>query len=344
MHVVDRTGASDRDDFARLTDPYRRELLVHCYRMLGSVHDAEDLLQETLLRAWRGYDGFEGRSSLRTWLYRIATRACLTALENGNQRVLPSGLGAPGTEPDGSLAGRSDEVHWLEPISDRWLEPATADPAVVAQVKAGTRLAMIAAMQLLPARQRAVLILRDVLRWRAKEVADLLDMTPGAVHSSLLRARAQVALLAPAQDEVGEPEVPGRRALLDRYVTAFHDADVAELVRLLHEDVVLEMPPIPTWFRGQDEVSRFLSAHCVTPDSWRMQPVAANGQPAAAAYLRDEHGVRRGQGIHVLTTAGDKITRISVFLGLDQLAAFGLPLTVPDVESPDGRHTPTATT
>ena len=328
MLAADRVGPSpDEDDFARLTDPYRRELLAHCYRMLGSVHDAEDLLQETLIRAWRGYDGFEGRSSLRTWLYRIATRACLTALESANRRVLPSGIGAPGKDPDAPLAARSDDVPWLEPLSDRWLEPTSSDPAVVAQIRAGTRLAMIAAMQLLPARQRAVLILRDVLRWRAREVADLLDTTTAAVNSSLLRARAQVAQLAPSHEDVGEPDGPARRALLDRYVAAFHDADVDELVRLLHEDVVLEMPPIPTWFRGRTAVGRFLTTHCVMPDSWHMVPVAANGQPAAAAYLRDERGIRQGQGIHVLTTAGGQITRVSVFLGPTQLDAFGLPAT-----------------
>ena len=215
------------DEFARLTDPFRAELLVHCYRMLGSVHDAEDLLQETLMRAWRSYGEFEGRSSLRTWLYRIATNACLRALETVARRPLPSGLGAPGEDPAGSLAEARPEVPWLQPIPDALLSSGTGDPAEITVSRASVRLALIAAMQYLPARQRAVLILRDVLGWRSAEVAGLLGTSTVAVNGALLRARAHLAQAAPAEEEISEPDDPAVQALLGRYAAAFENADVA---------------------------------------------------------------------------------------------------------------------
>src|ERR1700735_1783497 len=248
------------EDFARLTGPLRPELLAHCYRMLGSVHDAEDQVQETMIRAWRSYDDFEGRSSLRTWLYRIATNSCLRALENSGRRPLPSGLGRPGEYPEAPLAAARPEVAWLQPIPDARVSAGSADPAEIAASRQGTRLALIAALQYLPARQRAVLILRDVLRWRAAEVADLLGTTTAAVNGMLQRARARLEQAMPDEDQIHEPADPADRALLDRYATAFQNADVTAVMQLLHEDAVFEMPPEATWFTGREMIGRFLAA------------------------------------------------------------------------------------
>src|SRR6266568_2185389 len=198
--------------FALLTDQFRSELLVHCYRMLGSVQDAEDQVQETLLRAWRSYGNFEGRSSLRTWLYRIATNTCLRALENSGRRPLPSGLGGPGEYPDAPLAASRPEIPWLQPIPDALVSAGSADPAEIAASRQGTRLALIAALQYLPARQRAVLILRDVLRWRAAEVAELLGTTTTAVNGMLRRAQARLEQAAPDQDQMHDPAGPAGMA------------------------------------------------------------------------------------------------------------------------------------
>src|SRR5579864_471527 len=254
------------EDFARLTDPFRPELLAHCYRMLGSVHDAEDQVQETMIRAWRSFGEFEGRASLRTWLYRIATNACLRALENRSRRPLPCGLAGPGDDPQAPLAAARPEVPWLQPFPDALLSDGAADltdpadPASIVTSREGMRLALIAALQYLPPRQRAVLILRDVLGWRAAEVAGLLDSTTVAVNSALQRARAQLERAAPAENDLREPADPEIRALLDRYTAAFENADVTALTELLHHDAVLEMPPLPTWFAGRDVVLAFLGA------------------------------------------------------------------------------------
>src|SRR5262252_201040 len=219
------------EDFTSATGRFRGELLAHCYRMLGSAEEAEDLVQETYLRAWRSFDGFEGRSSMRTWLYRIATNACLTALKRRGRRPLPSGLGGPADDPDAPVAA-SLEVPWLQPLPDALLGAAPADPAAVAASRAGTRLALVAALQYLSARQRAMLILRDVLEWPAAQVADLLDTTTTAVNSGLRRARARLASSLPAEDELAEPAEPDRRALLDRFAAAFENADVSGLAEL----------------------------------------------------------------------------------------------------------------
>src|SRR5215472_8115145 len=244
------------EEFTSLTGQFRGELLAHCYRMLGSIEEAEDLVQETYLRAWRSYDGFEGRSSMRTWLYRIATNVCLTAIERRGRRPLPSGLGAPAEDPRAPVVA-APEVPWLQPVPDALLAtPATADPAAVTVSRAGIRLAFVAALQYLSARQRAMLILRDVLEWSAAEVADLLDTTTTAVNSGLRRARAQLAAALPPEDELAEPADPRQRALLDRFAAAFERADVNALAELLREDVALEMPPLLTWFTGRQAVVR----------------------------------------------------------------------------------------
>jgi RNA polymerase sigma-70 factor, ECF subfamily len=313
------------EEFARLAEPYRPELLAHCYRMLGSVHDAEDQVQETLIRAWRSYDQFEGRSTLRTWLYRIATNACLRAIENRRRRPLPSGLGAPaelGTRP----GPHHPEVGWLEPIPDALFAAAPEDPAQVAVSRQSMRLALVAALQYLPGRQRAVLILRDVLGWRAAEVADLLGVTTVAVNSLLQRARTQLGQAAPAESELREPE-PGReRALLDRYATAFETADVAGLLRLLRADAAFEMPPQPAWFAGREAIGRFLGDVVLTkPGRFWMRPAAANGQPALAAYERDADGVYRAHAIQVITVTGPLISHVVSFNDPALFGVFGLP-------------------
>jgi RNA polymerase sigma-70 factor (ECF subfamily) len=319
------------EEFGRLTDPFRRELLAHCYRMLGSVHDAEDQVQETLLRAWRSYGEFEGRASVRTWLYRIATNACLRALETSSRRPLPSGLGGPGEDPGWPADAGRPEVPWLEPIPYVLLAAGAGDPASTVAARDGMRLALIAALQYLPGRQRAVLILRDVLAWRAAEVAELLGVSTVAVNSALQRARVRLRQVAPAEDELREPADADDRALLGRYAAAFQNADTAALMELLRDDASFEMPPLPTWFSGRERIGAFLESHVLQdPGALAMIPVLANGQPAFAVYRRDREGVHRAHAIQVLTITGSRITgsRISgivSFLDPGLFAAFSLP-------------------
>jgi len=323
------TAMPGGEEFARLTEPFRPELLAHCYRMLGSVYDAEDQVQETLVRAWRSYGQFQGRASLRTWLYRIATNACLRAIENRGRRPLPSGLGSPSDDPHGSLAAEQPEVPWLQPFPDALLGGRAADPAAVAVSRESVRLALIAALQYLPPRQRAVLLLRDVLGWRAAEAADLLGTTTTAVNSALQRARDQLREAAPAQDAMREPADAGQRDLLDRYAAAFETADVAALMRLLREDAVFEMPPQPAWFAGRELIGRFLASRVLPQNTFRMLPIAANGQPAFAAYLRDDDGVFRAHAIQVLTITDTGIARIVAFANPALFGPFGLPPHLP---------------
>ena len=318
------------DEFVRRSDPYRRELLAHCYRMLGSIHDAEDQVQETLIRAWRSYGDFEGRASIRTWLYRIATNTCLRALETRERLPLPSGLGGPG-DPDGTFAVARLEVPWLQPLPDTALGgQLPGDPASVVASRASMRLALIAALQYLPPRQRAVLILRDVLGWHAPEVAELLGISAAAANSVLQRARAQLERLAPEEDDIREPADPGVRALLDRYAAAFETADVRLLTELLREDAVLEMPPLPTWFAGRELIGRFLARRVlVRAGDFRLLPVGANFQPAFAAYDRAEDGAHRAHAIMVVTVRGGRIGRIVSFNDDSLFPAFGLPAVYP---------------
>jgi RNA polymerase sigma-70 factor, ECF subfamily len=318
------------DGFVRLADPYRRELLAHCYRMLGSVHDAEDLVQETYLRAWRAHDRFEGRSSLRTWLYRIATSACLTALDGRGRRPLPTGLGGPRADPDAPVV-EQPEVPWLEPIPDAMVGADPADPATVVTSRASVRLALIAALQHLAPRQRAVLLLRDVLKWRAAEVAELLDTTTAAVNSALQRARAQLAEAAPTEDEIVEPTAPDQQELLDRYVKAFEDYDTAVLVKLFTSDAVWEMPPFPTWYEGPEDIGRLIETQCPAtgPGDLLLTPTRANGQPAFAMYLRGEDGAHHAFSLNVLTLHGSSIKHVTAFFDARLFATFGLPRTLP---------------
>lgn len=320
----------DQDhDFQSLADPYRRELLAHCYRMLGSIHDAEDLVQETYLRAWRSYGGFEGRSSLRTWLYRIATNVCLTAIDQRGNRPMPSGLGAPSDEPERPVVA-SPEVPWLEPVPDTVIGADAADPATIVASRETTRLAFVAALQHLPPNQRVVLILRDVLKWKAAEVAELMETTTASVNSALQRARAQLQQAAPERDALVEPTDPGQRELLDRYARAFERADIEALVELFKKDAVWEMPPFPEWFVGAETIVRLIGAQCgPTPGELRMVPTAANGQPAFAMYRRGDDGVHRAFQLQVVAVASEGIAQVSAFFDTRLFAFFGLPEELP---------------
>ncbi len=324
------------DDIAELAAPHRRELLAHCYRMLGSVHDAEDAVQETMVRAWQARAGFEGRASLRVWLYRIATNVCLRALERRERLPMPSALGAP-ADPDIRPVPGSPEVRWLEPAPDRLFGTDSGagaaqakDPAAVVALRAGVRLAFIGALQLLPARQRAVLILRDVLAFSAQETAEVLQTTTAGVNSALQRARAQVAALAPAEHDVREPSEPRIREQLDRYVRAWEHADVDGLLRLLRDDVVLEMPPFAAWFAGRESVGRFLGRNVLTePGRFRSVPIGVNGQPGFAAYRREADGSWHAHCVHVPTLTRTGISRIDAFLDPALFPVFGMPMSFP---------------
>jgi RNA polymerase sigma-70 factor (TIGR02960 family) len=299
-------------EFATLTEQYRTELLAHCYRILGSIHDAEDLVQETYLRAWRAFDRFEGRASVRRWLYTIATRACLAALDTRRRRPLPSGLAAPSDDHRVAVAAPEPTVAWLQPAPDALFGPLS-DPAAIVAGRAGVRLAFIAALQLLPARQRAVLTLRDVLVFRTAEVADMLDTTIAAVDSALRRARARLAEAGPVLDDLAEPDEETQRSVVDGYVDAFVRADPDALVNLLRADVELEMPPIPTWFTGRRAVVGFLARRVLRVDQWRFEHTRANGQPALIIRERTADGRYEAHGVQVLTLIGPHIARITAF-------------------------------
>lgn len=305
----------DRDGFVERTEGFRRQLFAHCYRLTGSVDDAEDLVQETYLRAWRAYGDFEGRSSVRTWLYRIATNICLTFLQHRGRRVLPTGLGAPGYDVEAPVVTADESVRWLQPVPDALLGPDSDDPAAIVTRRDSMRLALIASLQYLPARQRVVLILRDVLDWPAAEVAVMLETTTDAVKSTLKRARARIEEHSPVQEDVREIDEPARKALLDQYIFAFENADVDALRTVLRDDAVLEFPPAQTWFAGQRYCVPFLAAQVFgVLGQWRMLPTSANGgQPAAVSYLCGEDGVYRAFGVAVLTVSPAGIARITSF-------------------------------
>ncbi len=313
------------DEFTSRASPFRGELLAYCYRMLGSAEEAEDLVQETYLRAWRGYERFEDRASMRTWLYRIATNVCLTAIERRSRRPLPSGLGGPAEDPGAQLVA-APEVPWLQPFAGPVLAAGYDDPAAVAVSRAGIRLALVAALQYLSARQRAVLILRDVLEWPAAQVADLLGTTTIAVNSMLRRARAQLADATPAEHDLAEPSDPDRRALLERFAAAVENADGSALAQILTADVALEMPPLLTWFTGRDIVAAVVAANLfIAPGALRLLPVTANGQDAFAVYQRAADGRCYAHAIIVLELAAAGVERMTAFQRPSLFARFGLP-------------------
>jgi RNA polymerase sigma-70 factor (ECF subfamily) len=322
--LIDLARAGDGEAFRQLVGPYERELQVHCYRMLGSVQDAEDAMQDALLAAWQGIAGFEGRASVRTWLYRVTTSRCLNVRRSARRRQGTMPPGPPPPEPT-----RLGEVTWLEPCPDDLLEglpAAEPGPEASYEAREAISLAFITAVQRLPPRQRAVLILRDVLGWPAAEVADLLGTSTAAVNSALQRARQQLRTAAPEPDELTEPDAAAERALLNRYATAFERADVAALTDLLARDATFEMPPITTWFAGRENIGAFLAARVLTePGRFRLIPVAANGQPGFGTYMRDESGRLRAHGIQVLTIVNGRIRGVVSFNDPSLLAAFGLP-------------------
>ncbi|HEY2195509.1 MAG TPA: RNA polymerase subunit sigma-70 [Actinomycetospora sp.] len=296
-------------EFSARAERYRPELVAHCYRILGSIHDAQDVVQETYLRAWRGIDRFEERSSLRRWLYTIATRASLSAAGTRGRRPLPSGLAGPHDDHRVAVGETDPTVPWLQPAPDGLLG---GDPAAVVAGRAGIRLAFVAALQLLPARQRAVLALRDVLGFSTAETAEVLDTTVDAVDSALRRARSRLADAAPDPEALVEPDDEGLRDLLDRYVDAFARADPAALVGVLRADVELEMPPTPTWFTGRDAVVGFLGRRVLRRAGvWHLEPTRANGQPALTVSRHD--GGDRPYGVQVLTVIGGRVGRITSF-------------------------------
>ncbi|HEX2896294.1 MAG TPA: sigma-70 family RNA polymerase sigma factor [Marmoricola sp.] len=333
--IVERARDGDQDAFAALVEPYRRELQVHCYRILGSVHDAEDALQETLLAAWQGFGGFEGRSSVRTWLYRVATNRCLDLLRSRARRPPEGGMTVRGIEPP--EPSRRNEVFWLQPYPDVLLDELT-DPApgpeATVEAREATSLAFIAALQLLPPRQRAVLILRDVLGYRAREVAAMLDSTEESVTSALKRARATVAAeLGHRSVHASAPAAnsPEETRLVERFVDAFTRSDVDGLVALLTDDAWISMPPMPFEYHGREAARRFFEVtHVAGARSLRFVHTRANGQPALATYLKDEAAaVWRSPGILVLTLCGDRLSDLTHFPP-EVLSSFGLPRTLPD--------------
>jgi RNA polymerase sigma-70 factor, ECF subfamily len=318
-------GTPESAEFARRTEAYRRELLAHCYRMVGSVDDAEDLVQETYLRAWRSYRDFEGRSSLRVWLYRIATNVCLTALAHHSRRVLPSGLGAPSDTPEGPFLDGGPEVSWLQPIPDAMVSAEAADPGTIVAARERLRLALIACLQVLPPQQRAVLILRDVLAFPAAEVATMLRTSTTAVKSALQRARARLDEVAPVADQVTAPEDPRARALLDLYVAAFENSDLSALEKALRKDATIEVVPSTTWFSGNDTCLPFVAQFLGSAGDWRMLRTTLNGQPAVAAYLRGTNGEHEPFGFVVLDITPTGIAGIVVFRDPALVTRFGFP-------------------
>jgi len=324
--IVMSTTIDGEADFARLAEPFRRELIAYGYRMLGSVDDAEEVVQDVYLDAWRAYGGFEGRSSLRTWLYRIATRAFVKALERRKRRPLPSDLHAPSADPTARVLAGGPEVTWLQPAPDSLLTATTSDPATVVAARETMRLAFVAALQILPPQQRAVLILREVLGWSAAEVATLLELSVAAVNSALQRARAH---LPADSDSLVQPSDERQRELLDRYVAAFQNADVDELVAVLTEDALFEMPPFVTWFATRAAIGAFLGPKMRAFGNTAVIRTSANGQPAVALYPPTANGQHRLHALHVLTLAPHGVSRIVAFQDIDALRRIDLPEELP---------------
>ncbi|MGD0377070.1 MAG: sigma-70 family RNA polymerase sigma factor [Streptosporangiaceae bacterium] len=304
-------------------EEYRRELTGYCYRMLGSVFDADDAVQETMLRAWRGLDGFQGRSAARSWLYRIATNVCLDMLRSRQRRARPMDLG-PSSRAETPIGPMLPGHVWVQPIPDARVLPGDGDPAELAAQRDSVRLAFVAALQHLPARQRAVLILREVLRWQAAEVAGLLDTSVASVNSALQRARATLAARDVAVS--GPQPVPaGQQDLLARYVDAFQRYDIDSLVSLLHEDVIMSMPPYDFWLRGPANMARWLVGQGAGCRGSRLVATAANGCAAFGSYRIDPAGGYSPWAIQVIEVAGDRISGHHNFVDPELFGAFALP-------------------
>ena len=336
---LEAARSGDREAFDRLTEPYRHELQVHCYRMLGSLLDAEDVVQETMLKAWRKLDTYQARASLRAWLYKIATNTCLDALSAGRRRGLPYGLYPEALHGAAALPPVSDPI-WIEPFPDACLAPSPHSPEARYEAREAITLAFVVALQSLPARQRAVLILRDVLGWGAGEVGELLDFSPSAVYSALYRARralerahhgADLASLqsAPADPELGE--------LLHRYVQAWEAADIDGLIRLLKEDATFGMPPLPSWHRGPEAIRDFVLRHVLDGEAsgrWKLLQTRASGQPAFGWYRRDEGlASHTAFAIQVVTIEAGLIADVTTFGFPSLFPFFGLPMMLRDEEA-----------
>lgn len=330
--VIARARAGDGAAFRELTEPYRRELHVHCYRMLGSTQDAEDALQDTLLAAWQGLAGFQGRASIRVWLYRIATTRCLNALRSAGRRPATA-WNVPGIEPP--APNRLGEVPWLEPYPDALLDgalDAPLGPEARYEQQESISLAFVTALQLLPARQRAVLILREVLGYRADEVAEMLDATVESVNSALKRARTALRRRWPSDGErepPPAPDSPAERELAAKFVRAYQSSDIDALVALLTEDVRISMPPIPLEYHGRDAAYRFYTSIIGQGRGYDFVPTRANGQLAFGTYLSTGgDGIRHASGLIVLTARGDRISALTRFEN-SVLPQFGLPRSFP---------------
>jgi len=333
---VSAATATDAIPAAQL-EQYRGELVGYCYRMLGSIHEAEDAVQDSMLRAWRALATFEDRAGLRPWLYRIATNVCIDMLKGRSRRALPMDV-APAASSDARLGGPRPEATWIQPAPDALILPPEGDPAERAVSRESVRLAFIAALQHLAPRQRAVLILRDVLRWRATEVAVLLGTSAGAVNSALRRARATLAAIdrhsAPTQPSAGD------RELLAAYIDTFERSDVEALVGLLRDDAILEMPPFELWLRGRDDIGRFL----VSVDACREElvtPINANGSPGVAVYKPTSLGGKPAAfALHVLDVVAERISAMHVFLDPALFPVFGLPMESRGSAPPSSRRRP----
>jgi RNA polymerase sigma-70 factor (ECF subfamily) len=329
--LISRARSGDGDAFREVTEPYRRELQVHCYRMLGSFADAEDVLQDTLLAAWQGLAGFQGRASIRTWLYRIATNRCLNALRSASRRPAKE-WNIPQVEPP--EPGRLGEVVWLEPFPDALLEgaiDAPLGPEARHEQTEAISLAFVTALQVLPPRQLAVLILRDVLGFHANEVADMLDSTVESVNSALKRARATLQRrLPPTAGHEPAPVAgsPAEDTIVAKFVSAYESADLDALVALLTDDVFMSMPPMPFEYEGRDVVVSFCASIFGSGRRFDLVPTRANGQPAFGAYVPAPTGIRHGAGLIVITLSGDRIRAMTRF-DKSVLQWFGLPRSLP---------------
>ena len=306
---------------------YRRELLGYCYRMLGSAFDAEDAVQESMTRAWRSVDKFEGRSALRSWLYRIATNVCLDMIGSRTRRARPMDMSASAWQPvEASLAARRSEDTWLEPMLDVSVMPSVTDPADVTVGRESVRLAFVAALQHLPPRQRVVLILRDVLRWKADEVAALLDTSVASVTSALQRARATIESRALSDGQVYDPVDSEQQELLARYVEAFESYDIDRFVALLREDATQNMPPYEMWLQGRDDIGAWMLGPGHACRGSRLVPVVANGAPAFAHYKPSgPGGDQEPWALQVLEVAAGQVVAITSFLDTRLFALLGLP-------------------
>jgi RNA polymerase sigma-70 factor, ECF subfamily len=333
--LIEAARAGDEEAFAGLVAPYRAELRAHCYRLLGSLPDAEDALQETLLRAWRGLARFEGRSSLRSWLYTVATNAGLREIEQRPRRVLPIDY-APEADPHDGPAEPLTESVWLEPYPDieLGLSSDLLGPDARYEQRESIELAFAAALQHLPARQRAVLILREVLGFSARETAEALETTPAAIDSALQRAHRKIDERMPARSQqetlrsLGDAAL---RATVSRFADAWERNDVDAVIAMLTDDARMTMPPLPSWYQGTAAISTFLRGWALAPEKrWRLLPTSANGQPAVAGYLWDERsGAFTPHEITVLTLRGSEIEEVTAFLDPTLFASFGLPRRLP---------------